>query len=71
MDGTTEEADGRVGEAMDEKGGERGGSVAVRAALGGAGVGGLGGAKRLAEEAWEEAQFSERRVWLETKRVLL
>ena len=56
-----EEGDGRVGEATGEEGGERGGSVAVRAALGGAGVGGVGGAKGVAEEAWE--QIGERRVW--------
>ena len=31
--------------------------------MGGVGVGGVGGAKELAEEAWEEAQFGERRVW--------
>ena len=42
-----EEADGRVGEAMGEEGGERGGSVAVRAALGGAGVGGVDVGKRV------------------------
>ena len=46
-----EEGDGRVGEAAGEEGGERGGSVAVRAALGGAGVGGVGGAKGFAELA--------------------
>ena len=56
-----EEGDGRVGEATGEEGGERGGSVAVRAALGGAGIGGVGGAKGLGEEVWEE--FVERRVW--------
>ena len=56
-----DEGDGRIGKATGEEGGERGGSVAVRAALGGAGVGGVGGAKGLAE-VWEEAQFGERRV---------
>ena len=40
-----EEGDGRVGEATSEEGGERGGNVAVRAALGGAGVGGVGRGK--------------------------
>ena len=44
-----EEGDGRVGEATGEEGGERGGSVAVQAALGGAGVGGVGGAKGVAD----------------------
>ena len=63
VDRTGRRSDGRVGEATGEEGGERGGSVAVRAALGGAGVGGVGGANGLAEEAWEEAQFGERRVW--------
>ena len=58
-----EEGDGQVGEATGEEGGERSGSVAVQAALGGAGVGGVGGAKGLGEEAWDEAQFDERRVW--------
>ena len=37
--------------AMGEEGGERGRGVAVRAAFCGAGVGGVGGAKGLAESA--------------------
>ena len=64
------EGDGRVGGATGEK---RAGSVAVRAALGGAGVGGAGGEKGLlAEQAWEEAQFGLviMLFGIETKRVL-
>ena len=64
-----EKGDGRVGEATGEEGGERGGSVAVRAALGGAGVGGVGGAKGLADRRRGNKLVNEtgKRAWFQTQ----